>query len=995
VDPRSLVVENHRRSALIGRIVAGISGITLLLLLTPGLAVAQNTGIAGLVKDTSGAVMPGVTVEAASPALIEKVRTTVTDGQGLYQIVDLRPGVYTVTFSLGGFSSIKRDGIELSASFTATVNAELKVGALEETVIVSGQPTNVDVRNVVQQKVLTEEVRLSLPTARSLQTMAAVIPGIVTTGQNRPSGQDVGGLSGDRGQIMIHGSRNGDMTLQLDGLSWNLALGNGAQQGFTLNPAEAEEYVYEVGGIAADTMTGGVRANVIPKTGGNRFTVFGLASYTSGDLQSNNLSDELRARGLQAANPIQRVYDYNGAVGGPLKRDRVWFFGSFRQWDQQEQVTGMFRPIDPFSFTFNPALGAAGNVDVNRPAIYDSVVRSYSARLTWQIDSKNKVSLYGAHQPRRQFPQFISATRSFEASNDSNSKLSSRLLLEAAFASPYNSTPEAESVSTITPDTISVTDTGTGYIYRAAPTYWVPYYYQPSAKVAASYITGAHAVKVGFDLGWGSVKNLNQRTNGGMNYTFVNGVPRSISVVLSPRDEQEREHHIAFYGQDQWTLKRVTINAGLRFDYQNQSVPAQVSGPGPFVPSQSWEPVADIVGWKDLSPRLGVSYDPFGDGKTAVKVTASSYNVRDGTAFASANNPLLFNATATRTWGDANSDFIPQPGELGPLSNPSFGTGRTTTTVDDAISHGWGVRPYNWEISTSVQRELVAGVSANLGYFRRWYGNFVVTDNQSIAPSDYDEYCTTAPTDARLGAVSGTRVCGLYDLTPAAFVRQPSNLRTRASNYGTQKETFDGIDVSVTARLPHRLQLFGGMSSGTSSNTGNALVNSTEGCFVVDAPHFTQLVGTQTVIAPFNFCDIPYPWRTGFRGLATIGLPWGVDVGATVQNNPGPEITANYTVNSSQVQFVNAARSTLDAGSANIALIKPGTVFGSRVYQLDLRLSKSFTYRGARIRAIADLGNLLNGSTVLLQNNTYGTNWQRPSYIMPGRLFKPTIEVTF
>ena len=217
-------------------------------------------------------------------------------------------------------------------------------------------------------------------------------------------------------------------------------------------------------------MTGGVRANVIPKTGGNRFTTFGLASYTSGDLQSDNLTDELRARGLQAANPIKRVYDYNGAVGGPLKRDRVWFFASFRQWDQKEQVTGMFRAIDPFSFTFNPALGAAGNADLSRPAIYDSFVRSYSARLTWQIDGKNKVSLYGAHQPRRQFPQFLSATRSFEASNDSNSKfgrmiqaswkstLSSRFLLEAAFASPYNSTPEAESVPTITPDTISVTD---------------------------------------------------------------------------------------------------------------------------------------------------------------------------------------------------------------------------------------------------------------------------------------------------------------------------------------------------------------------------------------------------------------------------------------------------------------------------------------------------------------------------------------------------------
>ncbi len=986
------------------RVAVSASALALCVLLVPGRALAQNTGIAGVVKDTSGAVIPGVTVEASSPALIEKVRSTTTDSQGLYQIVNLRPGVYSVTFTLPGFSTVKRDGIELSASFTATVNADMKVGALEETVIVSGQTANVDVRNIVQQRVLNEEVREALPTARSIQTMAIVIPGIVTTATNRPSGQDVGGLSGDRGQILIHGSKGGDMSIQMDGLSWNLALGNGAAQGYTLNPAEAQEYVYETAAIAADTMTGGVRANVIPKEGGNRFSGFVLASHATGAMQWDNVTDELRAKNLQAANAIQRIYDYNVALGGPLKTDRVWFFGSIRQWDAKEQVTGMFRPIDPFSFTFNPALGAAGNVDLNQPAIYDSWVRSFSGRVTWQVNQKNKVSLYGAHQPREQNPQMISATRSFEASNLSHSTLghmiqaswksalTSKFLLEAAFQRPYNSTPELESVSWITADTVSVTDSGTGYTYRAAPTYWVPFYYQPSSKVSASYVTGAHVAKVGFDLGWGSVHNENQRTNSGMNYTFLNGAPRSITLVLSPRDEWEREHHLAFYGQDQWTVKRLTVNAGLRYDYQYQWVPEQVSGPGPFVSAQTWPAVKNIVGWNDLSPRVGVVYDLLGDGKTALKATASRYTVRDSTAFASANNPLLFNATATRTWLlDVDKDFIPDESELGPLSNPSFGTNRTTTVVDDAISHGWGVRPYNWEISAGLQREIVPGVSANFGYFRRWYGNFVATDNKSIAPTDYDEYCITAPTDARLGSVSGTRVCGLYDLTPAAFVRPPSNFRTTASTYGTQKETFDGIDVSVNARMAHRILLVGGVSSGTSNNSGNALVNSTEACFVVDAPDF--LIGT--VHAP-GFCKLDYPWRTQVKAMGTMGLPWDIDLGATWQSNPGPEINANYTVSSSQVQYVSAPRTTLNAGTATVALLKPGTVFGDRIYQLDLRVSKTFSYRGVHFRLIADMGNLLNASTVLLQNNTYSTTgWLRPTYIMPGRLFKPTVEMTF
>jgi hypothetical protein len=201
---------------------------------------------------------------------------------------------------------------------------------------------------------------------------------------------------------------------------------------------------------------------------------------------------------------------------------------------------------------------------------------------------------------------------------------------------------------------------------------------------------------------------------------------------------------------------------------------------------------------------------------------------------------------------------------------------------------------------------------------------------------------------------------------------------------------FNGIDLSVNARMARRIQLYGGVSSGTSNNSGNAIVNSTEACFAIDAPDF--LIGT--VHAP-GFCKQDYPWRTQIKGTGTIGLPGDVDLGVTWQSNPGPEINATYTVASSQVQYVSAARTTLNAGTASVALIKPGTVFGDRIYQLDLRVAKSFAYRGVRVRAIADLGNLLNANTVLLQSNTYGTNWLRPSYIVPGRIFKPTIEVTF
>jgi hypothetical protein len=219
----------------------------------------------------------------------------------------------------------------------------------------------------------------------------------------------------------------------------------------------------------------------------------------------------------------------------------------------------------------------------------------------------------------------------------------------------------------------------------------------------------------------------------------------------------------------------------------------------------------------------------------------------------------------------------------------------------------------------------------------------------------------------------------LYDLNPAK-VGQVDSLRTRADNFGTQTETYNGVDVGLTIRLPHRTQIFGGFSTGTSFNVGNALTNSTEACFIIDNPD------------ALRFCEVDVPWLTQAKFLGTVGLPAGIDLGITVQSSPGPEILANYTVNSSQVQRLGR---NLTTGTATIPLIAPAAVFGDRINQLDLRVAKTLRYRGIRIRGILDLGNVLNASTILLQNNTYGPNWQRPTFIMPGRLIKPAVQVDF
>jgi hypothetical protein len=487
-------------------------------------------------------------------------------------------------------------------------------------------------------------------------------------------------------------------------------------------------------------------------------------------------------------------------------------------------------------------------------------------------------------------------------------------------------------------------------------------------------------VKVGFDYQWGSTEIDNLRHNQNVTYQLRNGVPFQITVYNEPLNEWVGFRKLAFFAQDQWTFRRLTANGGLRLDVQKGAVrDTQTSGPNQYAPLQHWPQIDNVPNWKDVSPRVGISYDLFGNGKTALKATLNRYVVNDGVAFQNSQNPILFNSSATRSWNDLDHDFIPQANELGPLSNSAFATAAATTHVSDDVRQGWGVRPYDWETSAGVQHQLIPQLAVNVFFTRRWFGNFSVTDNLALVPSNYDEFCMTAPSDARLGSASGGRICGLYDLNPAYTSVRPDNLVEPAKNVGVQKESWDGIDLIVNARLPH-IAVAGGLTSGTDGNNTSA-------CFVVNSP------------GALRFCDVSRPWRTNVRFLTSLVLPWGVDAGVTFQDNPGPERLAIYTATNAQigpvVQFVNPARTRFSGGSATVALLQPGTTFGDRMYEIDLRLSKVTRIRGARVRLNLDLANALNGNVAITENQTYGPAYLRPTFTLQGRIIKPGVQIDF
>src|SRR5688572_16600958 len=292
-------------------------------LLLPSTTSAQGA-ITGVVKDASGGVLPGVTVEASSPVLIEKVRTVVTDDTGQYRIVDLLAGTYTVTFTLPGFSTVRREGIEISGSFVATVNGDLKVGALEETITVTGETPIVDVQSVRTQQTVSKDILAAIPSSRSGGAIQSLIPGMSSNG-------DSGGINGGGGSAgQIHGSRGSDSRTYSDGLHVGWAGGGGGQWGNSISVGVAQGVVLSGSGGLGEAETSGVAMNVIPREGGNTFSGSFAASGASGAWQGSNYTQSLIDQGLKAPSELNNMYEINPMGGGRIIRDRLWFYTSYR-----------------------------------------------------------------------------------------------------------------------------------------------------------------------------------------------------------------------------------------------------------------------------------------------------------------------------------------------------------------------------------------------------------------------------------------------------------------------------------------------------------------------------------------------------------------------------------------------------------------------------------------------------------------------------------------
>ncbi len=939
----------------------------------PAIVHAQGA-ISGVVTDTSGAVLPGVTIEATSPVLIEKVRATVTDAQGLYSLVDLRPGTYVVTFALSGFTTLRREDLQLSSNVTLPVNVELRVGGLEETLTVSGQAAVVDVRNAARTAVLPRDLLDALPTSRTYTTAGAIVPGIKLT---KP---DIGGTQAvqqaypvSRGMV-----NHADNMMMIDGMPVKL---NGTTSQAYTNFSMVEEVTYQTTGIAADTSGGGVRVNMIPKDGGNAYQGYFFAGGSSGAWQSSNITDALRTRGLPSPTSTDYLYDMNPSFGGPLKRDALWFFGSYRRLVLNTRPGGTYAD--------------------GRPAIEDQWVDSASARVTWQLSTKHRLTVYKdrafkgkGHDftdlvPAEVSPALIDPETAASKRDPKvyyigyakwTSTVSNKLLVEnglslainnysiiyqPGIAAPAGSPDFYTSFPRI--DILRGTLTGASD-FTANVQKQVAY----AVSSAVTYVTGSHNLKAGIQWRFGPVESQVDSTNGDLNARYRNGVADSVTVRNAPvYAKQYLNADLGIFVQDSWTIRRLTLNPGLRFEYLSAEARATAAGAGRFVPERRFDGfIPDQPTWKDVAPRLGLAYDVFGDAKTAVRASASKYMNQNSTDIVSRYNPMS-QQSDRRNWFDCdvrvgtstcsglalptNGDGIPQDNEIGPTGNRNFGT--STGRRPDANLR----RQYNWDYSVGVDHAVTSALSITGAWYHRTFYNVEGQYNALIDPvTDWTAFQTSNP-------LTGEPMT-MFNLNPSKLglvdlVDRNSDVNTRI---------YTGFEASFRLRLPRGATALGGWMRERTQTVTCDTSNPNQFLYCDQTGERLQDLGMVPGI----------PYLNEYKLAASYPLPGRTSVSVSILSYPGPQLRVDWTPGAAV--FPNGQRTQ----PVNVPLIAPGTKYGDRWNQVDLGFKKSLRLGRTQVEGQLDVFNAFNSSAVLTQLQVFGPTLDRPSAILQGRLMR-------
>jgi hypothetical protein len=1004
------------------------------LLLLPARAFAQAT-LTGTVHDASGAVLPGVTVEAASPSLIEKTRSAVTDGSGQYRIIDLGPGTYSLTFTLPGFSTIKRENIELAGSQTVTIPVDMRLGGVAETITVVGETPVVDVQSARREVVMNNAIIQALPAARAAGALLNATPGLMVD-TNGPALSPTMTFFNAHSSTANSTSVAGEGRMTVNGMTIAAARSGGVAS-YVYDTPNSQEVDITVGGGLGESDIGGPVMNLVPKSGGNIFAGTAFVNEAGSWSRGNNLTDAIKAQNpnLTQTPGIIQAYDASAAYGGPIKKDRLWFYGSYRNLDTQtamEGITANANAGDASRWDWVGSQIGARLVQDRQMLIGRLTAQAGKSRFTFNSEYQHrcegtplKVDTPGCHSRGSdwiglgnnaapfQSPEATStaARGYFDAPYYLNQAAwtmpaTSKLLLEAGYAAfrynPLFGFPPPDGITNL----ISVTEqsnainTATGlqyapqtnYTYRAVEQWGWAVGRTDGWQASASYVTGAHNMKVGYQ--GNRLDQLDQTLTGDpqLAYRFDHGAPNAVTYRLPDFGHRTVTNLHGAYIQDSWTRGRLTLQGALRYDRASSYSPVEGNGttrsswanPAPI----SFPVVPGVNAYNDITPRAAAAYDVFGNGKTALKFNWGHYlaYAANDAPYTSSNPAVtVVNMVSNRGWNDSNGNKIVDCDLLNPAQNTvggdtcaavtgnpaNFGKTGAATTVNPDTLHGWGVRPSDYQSTITLQQQIIPRVSAEVSYTHRTFHGFFVTDDLTRNVGTAYETYTLTAPADPRLPNGGGYPITVYVPTAAAAAVPAKTYFTNETDFGPER---DSHWDGVDFTLNARLRA--GFTTSIGTSTGRAIVDT---CQTVTK--FNNVVGATESPDPRG-CRNVDPFQTTLHGLATYIIPKvDVLVAATVRSQP--PVTLGMTAATSAQWIV--PNSVVLAALGHLppnALLNGNTTIPiadnvNRVYadnrrtQIDVRFAKVLRFGRTRSDIGIDLNNLLNTNYATGYDTTY------------------------
>lgn len=899
-------------------------------------AQTQTGTITGVVIDQQNAVLPGVTVTLNSDALI-RPQTSVTNERGAYTFIALPPGSYRVKFELSGFAPAERTGILVGVAVVMTVDQTLKLAALAETVTVSAESPTIDVKSTSKGTNFDSSLLASIPQAREIWSTVEQVPGATMSKFN------VGGAeSAQQSSMQVHGSAPGQQEYAINGLKLNWPGGNGGATAFYFDHDSFDEINILTNGAPAEVATGGVYMNMVTRSGGNVFRGGAGGFWEHQSFQGNNVTDQLRALGIRKGNPINFIYDVNGNVGGPIRRDKVWFFSSYRRFDINTQILGILRPDG------SPA------ADVNHQS---NVV----GKVTAQVNNANKVSgeynfNYQNRFFRRPTTDLVEEKASWRQIEPAyitqfqwTSLVTDRLFLDMRYGFLHLIFPLHYQ------DSVGPTDFARQDIVRQTLRDAATYDYENLAtrhqvNASASYFfeaSGSHSFKAGYEFGRAFNQN-HYAANGNYVLRYFDGAPFEAQTYNTPITSKNVIETTAVYIQDSWSVgRRLTLNYGGRFERLIGHAPAQSRGGNEFFPPESFGAINDIPRWMNGMWRIGAAYQLTGDARAAAKVFYGRFMVQEGTRLVQQVNPNDLGGDF-RSWNDANRDTVAQIGELGPPTRPYGGR---VNRIDSGLQ-----QPYSDEFSLRLDRELVGNLSGSIAYYHRRNGRRFSGVNNAVPLESYTPVTLQGPE----GPITA------YNQDPTTLGKANRII----TNIDGLEDAYHGIELTATKRMADRWQLLAGLTIGRDRgrydrglnddfNNPNLNINRESAIIGQDSTTIGKLVGTYV-------------------------LPHHFTVGTNLRHFTGQPVLKQVTLRG------------LTQGTVSILAAPPGTFRLDNVTLWDVRLSKAFKLRESReFEAIVDVFNLLNQGANTVVNTNAGPTFGRPVQILPPRIARLGARFTF